>query len=643
MTLNWARLIALILFMVSTPVMAEEYIRSYHSVVDVGEDGKLTVTETITVNAEGDRIKRGIFRDFPLYKTSDSGRYTKVDFEVLGVERDGSREDWHTESISGGVRIYTGSSERLLRRGTHTYQITYQTGRQFFYADDYDDLTWNVTGNGWDFRIGEISATIVLPLGATAEDASVYTGQLGETRSDAQVTFEDNEIYFSGTRIFNRGEGMTVAVKLAKGVISPPSSDDEMAWWLRDNASAIIAILGGISIFAYYFISWSRVGRDPPRGVVVPRWDIPGNLSPALINYIENRGFHGEGWDAFSAAALNLAVKGYLTLEDVDTTISFQRTAKQVEGVLHAGERALIHEVEKAGGMLTIDKSNGSAVKEAGVRFRTAIEAEHRGKYYQSNTGYVLFGIAASLAITVTAFMLENSKDQIAVIIGFAFMIIAGGLFSAIAVSLGRSIVKSDSLFRKFMAIILLGMILMLGFSLLKGMFWMVTDSFEAIEDIPTFIGVGIIIMSNLIFVMLMGAPTPIGQKLSEGVEGLKIYLNLAEKDRINMQGAPTMSPKHYETLLPYAVALGLEKNWTKAFNTWLATATAASAAAYAPGWYSGDSMGNFGDRVGGFASNMADTIQSTLPAPPPSSSGSFGGGGGFSGGGGGGGGGGGW
>lgn len=639
----WAKIFALIIFMMAAPAIAEEYIKSYHSVIDVMDDGKLTVTETITVNAEGDRINRGIFRDFPLYRTSDSGRRVQVDFEVLGVERNGSAEDWHTESISGGVRIYTGTSERQLRNGEHTYQITYQTGRQFFYADDYDDLTWNVTGNGWDFLIGEISATIVLPLGTKVEEVRYWTGALGATGSDARVSIEENEVYFASTRIFHRGEGMTIAVKLPKGVVSPLSRDDEMTWWLRDNASALISVLGGIGMFFYYYFSWSKVGRDPPRGVIVPRWDAPEGLSPALINYIENRGFKGEGWDAFSAAALNLAVHGYLVLNDLDKTIIFQRTEMPVTGKLHAGEKALLKEVELAGGTLTIDKANGEVVKSVGNKFRDAIEREHRGKYYQHNSKYVSFGIIASGILVVLAILLETSEDDITILIGLIFMVVAGHFIVRTALGLGRRLVKSDSIFKKGMLVIILGMVMMFGLSLLSTTVLVGAEVFNTIEDTPTFIGIGIIIIANLTFMALMGAPTPIGQKLSEGVEGLKIYLTLAEKDRMNMQGAPTMSPQHYETLLPYAVALGLEKNWTKAFDAWLATATA-TAASYAPTWYGDNAFGGFSDRIGGFASDLASNIQSTLPAPPPSSSGSFSsGGGGFSGSGGGGGGGGGW
>jgi uncharacterized membrane protein len=107
------------------------------------------------------------------------------------------------------------------------------------------------------------------------------------------------------------------------------------------------------------------------------------------------------------------------------------------------------------------------------------------------------------------------------------------------------------------------------------------------------------------------------------------------------------MSPQHFETLLPYAVALNLEKPWSKAFEAWLATAAgAAAAASYNPHWYSGDrfSAGNIGRNMGSVADTISSSMTNAAPAPSSSSSGfSGGGGGGGSGGGGGGGGGGGW
>ena len=111
--------------------------------------------------------------------------------------------------------------------------------------------------------------------------------------------------------------------------------------------------------------------------------------------------------------------------------------------------------------------------------------------------------------------------------------------------------------------------------------------------DNPLLIGALVtLVLVNLLFFFLMGAPTRLGRRRTDEIEGLKRYLTVAEKDRMNMAGAPKMSPQHFESLLPYAVALGVEKPWSRAFEAWLATAVATGAVAagydYAPTWYRG-------------------------------------------------------
>ena len=50
----------------AVPTRADERILSWHSQIVVERSGDLVVTETIRVRTEGDRIKRGIYRDIPL-------------------------------------------------------------------------------------------------------------------------------------------------------------------------------------------------------------------------------------------------------------------------------------------------------------------------------------------------------------------------------------------------------------------------------------------------------------------------------------------------------------------------------------------------------------------------------------------------
>ncbi|MCJ8237626.1 DUF2207 domain-containing protein [Peteryoungia algae] len=622
---------------------AEEVIRDYHADITVLPDATIEVTETITVNAEGNDIKRGIFRDFPLYAVDQNGFRRQVDFDLISVERDGQPEDHHTESVTGGIRIYTGSAEVFLEPGEFTYAITYRTGRQIRYFDDHDELYWNVTGNGWMFPIEQASASVTLPDGAVPTRTAVYTGPMGSTAQNAREMPGSDGLEFQTTRPLGPGEGLTIVLGFDKGLVAAPSAEDGFWWFLRDNLNLIIALGGLIVVSLYYLRSWFAVGRDPARGVVVPRWDAPDGISPALVNYIENKGFSGGGWTALSASALDLAVKGYVELDDLDAGITIRRTKKPVDGRLESGQALLIREIPSAGDELVIDKENGKRVQSVGSAFRQAIEKEHRDKYYKGNAGYIGFGIGLSVVIILALFIFGSlDEDVYAMMLVPTFFAIFFGSFT---VGLVKMFQRGRSLFTKIISILALAFIGFVALSTMGLMLISMWMDLEQTHQIPVLLAFGGILLVNFLFLFLMGAPTPLGRKLMDGIEGLRIYLTLAEKDRMNMAGAPTMSPSHFEKLLPYAVALGVEKPWSRTFETWLATAAAgAASAAYAPAWYHGNNPGGFGGRIGGFSSSMASTIASTIPAPPPSSSSSSSGfSGGSSGGGGGGGGGGGW
>lgn len=69
-----------------------ERILSFHSDIVIHEDSSMTVTETITVVAQGMQIKRGIYRDFPTRYWDKSGHLYTVGFHVREVLRDGRPE-----------------------------------------------------------------------------------------------------------------------------------------------------------------------------------------------------------------------------------------------------------------------------------------------------------------------------------------------------------------------------------------------------------------------------------------------------------------------------------------------------------------------------------------------------------------------
>ena len=66
-----------------------ERILNFTSHIQISLDGSMTVTESITVYASGNQIKRGIYRDFPTRYKARQGNTINVGFKVLEVLRDG--------------------------------------------------------------------------------------------------------------------------------------------------------------------------------------------------------------------------------------------------------------------------------------------------------------------------------------------------------------------------------------------------------------------------------------------------------------------------------------------------------------------------------------------------------------------------
>lgn len=163
-------------------------------------------------------------------------------------------------------------------------------------------------------------------------------------------------------------------------------------------------------------------------------------------------------------------------------------------------------------------------------------------------------------------------------------------------------------------------------------------------SELVTPVVVGVFVLNALLqvlFLILLKAPTRRGRSLMDKLDGFELYLKVAEKDDLDIRHPPDLTPALFERYLPFAIALGVANEWAEQFAAVLSKMEATERSAYSPIWYHGNfhphRLNSFVDDVGsGFSTAIASAA-----TPPGSSSGS--GGGGFSGGGGGGGGGGGW
>lgn len=116
------------------------------------------------------------------------------------------------------------------------------------------------------------------------------------------------------------------------------------------------------------------------------------------------------------------------------------------------------------------------------------------------------------------------------------------------------------------------------------------------------------------------------GAKMWAKVEGFKLYLSVVEKDRLKFSDAPEKTPKLFSKMLPYAIALGVEKEWAKQFEG----IDIQKAATWYTGSYAGFSAASLTSNLN---SSFAPVVSSntSVSSSGGSSGGGFGGGGGGS------------
>ncbi|MCX5702613.1 MAG: DUF2207 domain-containing protein [Candidatus Omnitrophica bacterium] len=622
-----------------------EKILLFRSQIEIHQDGSMTVTETIKVNSSGNQIKRGIYRDFPTKYKDRLGNNYVVDFDVTEVLRGGLREPHHFKNLNNGRRLYIGKEDFLLPAGEYTYTITYKTNRQLGFFKDFDELYWNVTGNGWSFTIEEAEAVVELPEGAREKVIAIdgYTGYFGAKGKDfSSSTDIYGNVVFTTTRILKPQEGLTIVVSWPKGFVQEPNIQMRLWYFMRDNRIVVVGLLGLLFLLAYYLIIWNRVGRDPVKGTIIPLYNPPDNLSPQDVRYIMKMGFDNK---AFCACIINMAVKGYLSISEEKGVYTIKKTGID-NSVLTEEEMEVSRKLLTGYDEIELKNENHAEISKAILNLKYTLKKNFEKEYFFTNTQYFIPGLFFSGLIMIACVASQPTEKMIiTMFISFWLTIWTIGVAALLhtLISLWKGFIRAGAnkpfLLGGAMMLSIFSVPFVLGEILGLGVF----TYFTSITTIPV---LALIVFINILFYNLLKAPTFSGRKIMDKIEGFKMYLATAEKERLNILNPPEKTPELFEKYLPYALALDVEQAWSEQFSDCLSRVSA-SGEHYSPGWYSGRGWNTLGavGFVSGFGSSFSNSISSASVAPGSSSGGGFGGGGGggSSGGGGGGGGGGGW
>jgi hypothetical protein len=492
-----------------------------------------------------------------------------MDVHVISVKDDMGEAYKFTESNSNEVlTIKIGDPDRVIS-GIKEYDIIYKVFGSIGYYDNFDEIYWNATGNDWEVPIEKASAHVVLPINVSPIKQACYYGKSGSTTNCKIINSND----FTVDTLLKSGEGLTVAVGFPKGVVSVYKAkvESKSSIFIETFWPLLIPIL----IFIFMFIRWFKIGRDPKgRGVIIAQYDVPEKLTPLEVGGIVNDNIKNKN---ISAEIIYLATRGFIKIKQIDDKILGLIPKKDYEFTLLKEEGLLEN---------TFDKKIITAIfGDNGEVGGTALLSSLKDSFYKS-----ILSIDNAVIDTLLSKKYFTNLPKIST--------------------------------AKIMSIFIFGIFINFFFRF---------NSFKNVLNILVFIlSLSVSTIIYLVFDKIMPAKSTKGVSIMEYLLGLKEYLQIAEKDRINFHNAPDKKPEIFEVLLPYAMVFGVEEAWAKEFKDIYISP---------PGWYESNTTGfsviSFGHEMAIF-NTFATTSLSSSP-----SNGS--GGGGFSGGGGGGGGGGSW
>ena len=610
----------------------EERIYTHHSDIVVDTSGVITISEKIRIYANGDLFKRGITRALPTSRNDVEGNRIRIDYAILEVYKNGQKESYFTEKEDGDLVIYVGNKNKMLSPGYYDYEIIYESAGQIGFFEDFDELGWNVNGES-DRPVDLVSCEVHLPNNATILSHRCYTGAFGSTNdSDCTSESESNGVFRASASNLQPNEMMTVYVGFEKGVVTEPvvkeTALSRFLSWLDKMGLWFMNLIIIVPLFFYYITTWRKHGKDHPKPIAIPQFTPPNDMSPASVGMIYDEKFD---FSLISTSIINLAVKGFLRIEEVERKGIFSFGAKNykliklkdTEDSLPSEEAIVMKNLFAKDDEITLGEKYNSNVQTMLSSYQIDLQSQHK-KTLSEGKNYTLRIIPWIVVILYIILLIYYGQN------------IPLDLFATFAIFAIPSYVISTLLlgvigaFRKRKVKNLNNITLSLGIIVgVIGLFSLHPVSQFSSTALALFIGAPLLLIGHILYSHLIVRPGNKLLDLQADIEGLKMYISLAEEKQMQFFNPPKVTPEVFEKLLPYAIALKTEKVWGDKFEKSLLQSMQ-SVDSYAPIWYSGAAV-----RPVGMASNLRQSLTNNMlnsaTSPKSSggnwSSGSFGGG----------------
>ncbi|WP_207205334.1 DUF2207 domain-containing protein [Microbacterium protaetiae] len=540
----------------------------------------LTVVETFVAEFPDSDQNHGMRRQIP-----DTYNGQPLNLHLVSVtDENGDPRPAETDDDDGTFTITSRADHYL--HGLQTFVFTYTARHVTWHFPDTgdDEFYWDVNGTGWPQPFGAVTATLHVPAALAGDltgQQSCYQGVYGATTSceiSTTIDADGSATVHAAVRDIAAEENMSMAVGFTAGTFTPFDASPLASPWGWIQGVGLLGVIGGV--ISAIIVRVRKLRDAAGRPTIVAEYTPPDGVDALLAAVLL-----GKTPKAIPAEVLEQAVGGSIRL--LEGTRRVFGTHKMQAELVDASR------AQDADGRMLLAGMFGSTPAPGDV----FTFGETNTKFAKAGQKMLKWG-AAEVKRRHWRRAVPGGARRVPIIVASAGF----------------------------------------GVTLLAGIIALATYVAPAVPAILIVTGTAGFVASLMLIARKPFSAA--GAEVRDHLEGLKVFIEWAEADRIRMlqspsgaervpvnTGDPRQMIKLYEALLPFAVVFGQEKEWAQQLATMYPHDQS-------PYWYAGN-VAAFNAAT--FAAGIS-SLSATAAASSSTSGGS--GGGGFSGGGGGGGGG---
>ncbi len=303
---------------------AKEHIPYLASTIEIMPDGLVRIRETVTVIANGQKLKYGLIKALPKYSISRNGVKESTIPYLNKVTINGTEADYVLKDAFDRFLIKPRKSLPL-QSGIYTYVFDYILDRKLWYYDDFNEFYWDVTGSFWNLAVNYATAVVRLPSDVESLGETLMLGYLPNNISEEGGLVVANKITnalgFVTMRPMFAGEGMHMLIRIPKKGFIDPDINKKIKWFIEDYGDILLAAFAFLAILLAYIISWKNIDAS-----AAETSKINFKKTPALYRLLA-KGVYDKV--SFGAFLLDMKKRGLIDIIEEEKGISIiKRTNK---------------------------------------------------------------------------------------------------------------------------------------------------------------------------------------------------------------------------------------------------------------------------------------------------------------------------